>query len=355
MDTEKIRYNGIGRRDTTDFKAKKIIEYFTGKNRIDVTDKNYASAVKLDKMIYFYNGDEEKDLLKRYYNMKRLFRTIDEFKNEYKKLEKYTDQSGVCYIYNYVIEITEFMSKIENGLSQERKKELLQLEKDGCFDDYPYASYFVKEFIDYKKSPYLKDFLAEKGLYERDFNRFVSIIARLDDNLYDQYLEKESENRLSRQLDVIKKLENIRSGVKTGYTNDGHKFDDVEFYRNLPFYDPDSSRAILDDFGFKKLSAMDQKFRILLDNLCCEDANDIIRYTHSRNILHSNPVPITEEEIMKTGCHINKQDLSENGKKLIIAYMKESNVPFIQGAYVAVRNKYMNEGLVFNSNKTLKK
>ena len=351
----KRKYMCNCKRDTREFKVKKIIEYYfdKDKDKIDVTDKNFASAIKLEKMIKLYN--EDTDLLKKYYNMKRLFRTVDEFSREYKVLEEYTDLDNIQQIYSEFEKITQFLRGIEEGLSSKRKKELLELEKDGCFDDYPYAQYFIQEFINYKNSPYLNDFLAEKCLYERDFNRFVSIIIRLDDDLLDQYLKKESENRLSRQLDVIRKIENLRSGVKTGYTKEGLKFDDVELYRNLPFYDQESARIIIDDFGFKKLPMLDQKLKTVLENLCFEDSNEIIKHVHSRNVFHNNPSLIREEDIMKTNFLVNKQELTDNGKKIIIDYMKAQKIPFVQGAFTAVKNKYMNEGLITGPAKELKK
>ena len=347
------RYFGFNKRDSKEFKVKKIIEYFVDKNRIDVTDLNFESALKLDKMIYLFN--EERDLLKRYYYMKTLFKSSNDFNKEYKILSEYTDLSNVCYLYNYVIQISEFMSKIEEGMSKEREKELLSLEKDGCFDDYPYAQYFVREFVNYKDSPYLKDFLEEKGLYEHDFNRFITTLLRLDDSLYDEYLKKENENRLSRQSDVIRKLENIRSGVTTGFTKDGEKFDDVEFYRNIPFYDQDSSRLVIDDFGFKKLASVDQRLKTVIDNLCGEDASEVVKFIYSNRLMHGNPKKIREEEIINTRFIVNDQEISSESKQEMIDYMKERNIPFLQNAFAAVKNKYLTEGLNTKKEKELKR
>lgn len=341
------------RKTSKEFKTEKFREYFTSKSRIDVTDLNYESAIKLEKMInIFYSNDDQ---LNKYCRMKSIFKNSKEFIKEYKYLKDFLNDSKVNYLYGYITEIANCLSTIEESLSKESEKELIELEKDNCFDDYPYAKYFVKEYIEYNESPYLKDFLIEKGIYERDFDRFTEILLRFDDPLHDQYLKKAKENKLLRRLETVRKIENIRSGITTGVTIDGEEFDAVEFFRNLPFYDLDSSRVVIDDFDLNRLSRVDQRLRILLENLCPKDSNEMLKYIYSNKLVSGNPVIIREEDIMNTRYIINGQELSNEAKQAMIDYMRERNIPFIQGAFGAVRNKYITEGLTQNKEKKLNK
>ena len=320
-------------------KAKIIIDYFTSKTRIDVTDKNYEIAIKLDKMIGIYNSDA--DALCKYTQMKDLFSSAGAFEREYAFLKQFTDAETICELYYFVQEITEYLKKYEAGLTKEREKELIALEKDDCFLVYPYAKYFVNEYINYDKSPYLKDFLLDKDLYQVDFDRFVMVLYRFDDVLFDQYLRKAGDNRLARQLDVIRKIENLRSGTTTGHTTDGSKFDEIEFYCNLPFYDIDSSNVVCDDFKVRKAQTVDKRIRDLCDVICFTNTNDIMKYMYDHKIIYRNPSLIKEEDIMKTNYSVNGKELTQEGKVAIVKYMKARNIPFIAPAFSAIKNRYL--------------
>ena len=326
-----------------EIKLIKLLEYFKAENRVDVTDKNYESAINLEKMINIYNSDS--DILNKYYQMKKIFRYSKEFINEYKYLKEYASDSTIQYLYMYYVEITEFLLKIENNISKDRLKELVELEKDNCYEDYPFARYYVKEYIDYKDSPYLIDFLIEKGLYEQDFNRFLTILVRLDDELYDEYQAKERERKLARQLDVIRKMETIRSGVTTGVTPSGKKFDKVRFYSNLPFYNQETSKSIINDFGFKNLPTVSQRFRVLFENLCWSDANEIMKYVYTNRLIEDNPRLIREEDAKNIRYIVNKKELSSEDVEKILNYMKSKNIPLLHKAFEACKTKYTKEGL----------
>ena len=338
-------------KDPKEFKANKIIEYFTSEDRIDVTDKNYESAIKLDNMINLFNADI--DALSKYYQMKKIFRDSKSFVREYSYLEDFLHESTVLYIYDYVKEIAQYLQSIENNLPKENEKILFSLEKDNCFEDYPYAVYFVKEYIDYNDSPFIKDFFLHKGIYENDFNRFVNVLFRLDDNLYNEYLKKCEENKKLRQIETIRKVNNIKTGIKTGYTEDNEKFDHVEFFSNLPFDDADSSKEILDDFDIKKSATLDKRLRSLLETLNVENTNEIMTYIYTNSLLYGNPVRISENEIGKTNYILNDKALTAAGKDEIINYMKKRKIPFILPAFNAVKNKYFYQGL--DKEKVLKK
>ena len=340
-------------RDSKEFKTEKLVEYFTDKKRVDVTDKNYESAIKLDKMIFIYNQDI--DTLNKYYQMSLLFKNAGEFSKEYKFLKDFLHESTVYYLDLYVEEIIIFLNKIERGLEKETLKNYLKLEKNNYFDDYSYAEYFVKEYIEYDESPFLRDFLNEFGIQENDFIRFTNIVFELNEELYNKYLEKFNLNRLIRKNETINGITNIREGIINGYTKDNTEFDFVEFFANIPFYDLDSSKEIVEDFELKKMPTVDKRFRSLLEALYPNDSKDIMTYVYANKLLSINPATISEKNIMSISYIINDKPLLDSEKEEIIAKMKERKIPFLQRAFTEVKNKYLAEGLNKEDIKVLKK
>lgn len=340
-------------KDSKEFKTEKLVEYFTNKRRVDVTDKNYEAAIKLDKMINLYN--QEIDTLSKYYQMTLIFKKAIDFSKEYKFLKEFLNNSSVYYLDVYVEEIRIFLNKVERGLSKETLKDLLVLQKNRYFEDYTYAEFFVNQYIDYNDSPYLRDFLSYCGINENDFLRFTNIIFELNEDLYNKYVEKYNNNKLIRKSETLKKVSNIKEGITTGYTNDGDKFDNVEFFVNLPFDDLDSSREIIDDFGFKKMSTLDKRLKTIFEEIYPESVKDVMTYIYSNNLLYANPSKISEKDIMSITYINNDKPLSDDDKRKIIEYMKERNISFLPKAFNVVKDKYLQEGLNKTSGTVLKK
>lgn len=359
MDKERTRGHVIKVKDSSEFRSAKILEYFKDKKRIDITDKNYESAVKLDKMVEIY-FNKKYDRLKKYYDMTLLFKTADAFEREFNCLKKeYEKESSknaaIAYLCSYVADIAEFLRSMESKLSKEEAKSLLELEKNSYFDDYKYAAYFINRYIEYNESPFFRDFIAKEGISEDTFNRFVTIVIDLDGPLYDKFLEKCEENKMIRMSETARKVDNIKAGVTTGYTNDGYEFDEVEFYANLPFDDNFTYKEVFEDFGLRKMPSFDKRFRVVLEELCPENSRDIMGYVYEKSVLYNNPSKITENSIMNTTFILEDQSLSDEAKQEIIAYMKRRNIPFLSCAFNAVKNKYVTKGLEKEDQKVLKK
>lgn len=330
--------------DSKEFKKDKLVQYFTSKERVDVTDKNFEKAIKLDKMIALINN-EEIDKLKKYYEMKQLFKSADKFEKEYSFLREFDYDDKVYYLLLYVDQITNYLRRIEEGLSKDIEKELLEYEKNQMLDDYPYAQYFVCKYIEYNDSPFFNDFLEYANITEPDFKRFVGIIFQLDDLLYEKYEEKAKLNRDLRIDTTLIKLTNINDGVTTGYTQDGEKFDAVSFYKNLPFIDLNGSSEILEDFDIKKTPSIDKRLQSLFMKEYAENVRKIMEYIYTNGLFSHSIKTVSEKSIMGMNFIINGVALSDEEKKLIIDYMKNNNIPLFLQAFCAVRNKYLEEGL----------
>ena len=320
------------------FKIGKIVEYFTSKNRIDVTDLNFKSAIKLDKMIRIYYSNLSD--IEKYFKFRELYNSSNSFLNEYKMLKSDNSSKIAKYFNGYVLVIGEFIKQMEEELAGEKEKEYKRLQSNGFADDYKYAYHFVNLYNEYEESPYLFDFLNSVGINENDFSRFVDIIYELDDNMYDKYKEKSSLNRNLRILEVSSKISNIHDMIMNN-----ENFDSVEFYRNLPFYDTETSSEIIDDFGVKKLSGFDQRLRLLIEKFYPQDSLYVTKFMYEKGLISRDLKKISEEEIEKINFIVNDTILTPDMKKDIVDYMKNENIPFVMLAFVAVRDKYLTNGL----------
>lgn len=322
------------------FKTEKLVEYFTSKKRIDVTDLNYSSAIKLDKMISIYYS--EMNPLGKYLKFKELYSSANSFLNEYKMLKNNDECLTIIdYLRNYVRVIGEFATEMENSITSDKEKEYKRYNNNGFIDDYKYAYGFIMLYINYQDSPYLQDYLNSVGLSENDFNRFVNIIYELNDDLYEKYLEKSKENKKSRICEVISKMDNIH----TVLMNKDGETDRIEFYRNLPFVDMNSSNEIINDLKLKKMPTFDQRFKSLLELFYPEDYREMTKKLYDEQLISKDFKKISESEIENTNYIVNDVVVTKEMKDEIVNYMKKENLPFFVLVFNSVRDKYLKEGL----------
>lgn len=240
-----------------------LLDYFSNEGKKDKTEKKYAVAVKLEKMIDIYNSDLND--VRKFSEMNKIYKHSSDFIQNFSLLQLYRDDEQLSYYANIAKEIGEYFKELEEKGLKEIGKELLKLEEDGYFEDFSRACYYVEEYIKYDESSYIKDFLLYVGISQADFSRFVDIVMELDSSLYDEYVLKTVKNANSRKYDTYTKVNNLVDGVKNGYLPSGEKFDEIEFYRNLPFYEKETAQEIYDDFFVKNDSAINQKLEKMYD------------------------------------------------------------------------------------------
>ena len=334
----------------TSAKLTDFVEYFTSETRVDRTNPKYAPAIKFQKMRdILESGNIDVRKIKA---MSDLFPHADDFKRQYSFLEKLSriddldvyPKAASC-IYHY------YKDAEEKGL-KERAIELVTLEQKGYYDDYIYAEDFVTQYINFDESPYMHDFLEDTNLTRYIFDRFVRIIAELNTDLFEKYLEKVEINRILRKIDIVRKLENLNDGVTNGTTKDGQTFDEVEFFKNIPFFDRDSSEEAMDDFGLQKPGSIDHRLKILSEHLQPDNYARIMQYVFDKNYIFGigQRNMTTESTIRSTKYIIGEKELTDEDKNRIINYMRENKIPFLSKAFLAVRSKYLTEGLELTIN-----
>ena len=328
-----------------DFCSKKILnllDYFNGEGKKDKADKKYETAINLEKMIAIYNSDLND--IRKLREMHRLYRNANAFKNNFSLLQYYSDDEQLSYYANITIEIWNYFRELEEKGLREIGKELFKMEDEGFFEDFSQASFYVKEYIKYDESPYMKDFLSHViGISSNDFSRYVNIIKELDPSLYDEYTEKAAENANSRKYDVYNKINNIAVGVKKGILPSGEPFDEIEFLRLLPFYDKDTSKEIAEDFDIKSAPTPDQKLRKIIDIIDPTSTKDITNYMISKNLFISNQPVITEKDIMAINFMNGDDVLTDREKENILAYMEDTKIPPLMKAFNILKNRHFEE------------
>ena len=335
-------------------KLSSFVEYFDNKDKVDRTNPKYAVAMKFEKMMEVFKSELIE--IRKVKKMSEIFPKAAEFAKQYAFLEKLTGNEDYECFAQMAEAISEYyQTREENGI-KDRAKELMELEENHYFDDYRYAYDFVMEYICYDESPYLHDFLEKTGLRKSMFERFVDIIKVLNPSLYEDYLDKAAMNKNLRCLATFQKVANIRDGVTKGMTTDGRTFDEIEFFKNLPFFDKESSDEVLEDFKIPKTAMMDRRLKTLFQRLEPHTFDDIMKYIYENGLrFGESGYSITEKEIRSTKYFVAGREITDSDKDCMITYMKENKIPFLAKAFALVKDRYLNEGLELKEKENLGK
>ena len=341
-------------REDSSVKIRNLLEYFNGNGRKDKTNKRFERSVNLEKMIEIYNDATLNDI-RKLDEMSKIYKNSSLFIKQFIDLQKYSDDEMLSYYANITKAIGDYYQRLEENGTKANGKLLLEMEEKGYFEDYRYACYFIEQYIEYEESPYLKDFLNHEGISQNDFLRFAHIVMELNSELYDRFTIKFTQNRNERKYNTIVRVNNLASGIENGYTKDGTVFDEIEFYRNLPFYDKDSAQEIANDFDIKSATTVDKKMRKLIDMVKPESTKAITDYMYKNQFFGSNPTTLSKKEIKNITFIKDGIRLSEEDKDVIVKYMEETGVPIITRSFDIVKKKYISEGLRTETGLVLKK
>lgn len=336
---------------------KSLIIFFFTKGDKDIHDVKFARAVKLKKMMEIYRSDFSD--LEKCSEMKKLYKSSEKFRGSFYDLEKYKDDKFVGKIYRVVNKIADNFEALEK-IDRKEINNLLEMDRNGYFDDYYYACEFINEYIEYEDSPFLKDFLKTAGLNIHQFGRFVNIVSCLNPDLYDLYAVKARDNKNARKAITLTKINNLYNGIKTGVNEEGNEFDDLEVFRNLPFYDNDSALEVLNDFEVSNIFQLDRKVRVLVEKVKPEATRDInMRIIQSGafkgSIKGVDATVMSEREIHSTNYIVRGTELTDHDKDVIINYMKNNDIPLLPRCFSVVRDRYLEGTLNIDEVKTLKR
>lgn len=345
------------KKEIDDVRARRIVLYFLTKNskfnHLNPHNATYTNAFKLDQMIWLYREKQSK--VERIIEFTKIFKDYESFESAYSCLDKYADNEIVNKIVSAKNKVGRFYKVCEDNGFKSIAPLLQEIDKEKYCDDYKYALQFVLDYINYKESPFINDFLNYVGIDNSSFTRFVTIIAELNPDLYDEYSKVANDNRSMRRAIVMEKLQNIKCGVETGYTKEGTPFDSIEFFANMPFYNDLSAKEVFEDFEISNVPFLDKKLKSLLFKVDSESAPKIVKYIYSNELLCNGSKQFKEQEIYNTRCSVDGRLITDEEKRLILGYIKERNIAPLERAYKEVRDRYLDGTLKVSQNKKLTK
>lgn len=321
-------------------------------NYINITqdrdDIKFKKSADLERLLAFHSDERLSDEIKTT-RMLTLCPSITSLVRDYNfLLELENDPEYSTYLDQYR-EIYSEYDKIFSELYStfEKPEELNEKESD----DYYLACYFVSQYINYSSSFYVGEFLREFGLNKLEFNSYLKLVEKYNLELYNKYYIKNLRNRADRVNEVYDKVNNLYNAVNGFFeVKKGNgkeqveriEFDELEFYRNLPFYDSDTCEEVAYDFKLKATSTR-AKFRELLDYTVFP-SNEIINYMYKNKIFnYSNFERLFNENYIFNTRFIfaGNNVLTDEDKKAILKYMKDNKIPPILNAFNIVSRRYL--------------
>ena len=342
--------------DMNEFSSKKICDllaYFNGDISIKEVDKKSNRAYKLDEAFKIYNSDML--TIRKIDAIRQIFKSSIDVKKSFSDLEKYQGNQVLSKYYEMSKIIYNFLKSAEENNLVGISKDLLQKEEDGYFDSYFGACQLLDLYLSYDESEFVADFCKSYNVSKVDFFDLMEIINHLNPNLYDKFLEKYNSDSEKRKINSIEKFNNLYQGITTGYVPNEEEFNELEAFKNLPFYDDLTSKEVLTDFGIRSAIYVDQRLRNLFDYFDSSKTRVIINYLHENRIVGNSISPITEKEIYSTNYIIREKELTKEDKDAIIRFMKDNKVPFIVRAFNVVVDNYVDGSIDLKSGKMLVK
>lgn len=203
------------------------------------------------------------------------------------------------------------------------------------------------------------NFLESVGINRTIFNYCTKVVEELDVDLYKKYEIVHKENIIRKYIEYKENLENIIIGIKTGKLIDGKNFDLVSFWKNIPFTD---SKVAVEEFKDFKTIEEDlelrapgylQKIRNFVKITIPKELPTLNKFI-VENKISVNIRKVDLEKLNSYRSIVNGREITKDDNNKIINYMINNNIPLIESAYVAVRNKYLNNELNLEE-KTIKR
>ena len=310
-----------------DYEAKGLFK--SAKNPYKCTLEEIALRLrKINKAFEIMNSDD-KDYIK-VEQLLSLFKSAEKFRKSYALFNKYGKKderlsSARIALDNFDSLYTKFKEYEAKGII-DNVRYVLSIQD--YLQNYEYAKFAIRHYIESPESYKESEFLSELGLDIDTFNFCISTIEELDVDLYKLFLEKKEINNKIRCVKNSETINNLANGINTGILSDGTQFDLLEFIKRVPFKKSNNFTFALIDF-MKRNNP--------------DDMDTIIKYVYSNGLNKpSTFAPLDFKEIYTTKTIINGIEITNTDNDIILNYLKVNNIPLIHKAYVFARTKYLN-------------
>ena len=278
---------------------------------IDILDSDLKDYEKVLEMCRIYNSSEK---------FRSSYQLIYNFGKEDPMFKEYIERFNDIY---------SFYKRNEENKVLENINYILSIEK--YISSYLEAEQVIKLYISDSDSYKLHDFLFSLHITDKDFNLFTEVIKELNPSLYKKYEEKKELNKKVRFIANKRAIENLSTGIKNGFLEDGSVFNLLEFIKRIPFKENKNFVSVLFEFMMAHTP---------------NDLKTIMEYIYANklnNKTFNKPLDIDYLYSSKTiykGKLLTKEDIDA-----ILNYMTINKISFITKAYVLVREEYI-DGLL---------
>lgn len=317
--------------------VKTLVTFLTSEVKINGKNiKDYERPLKLKRMVDIYESSLSD--YSKIYEMSLLY-TYRQYANAIKPFLKYEDDMILGDFVKKLKEIDSLYGKCdEKGVTKDVNY-LVKME--GYFSSYNYAKFLITEYIRYNESPVTMKFLEMYGISNNVFEYCVHVINELDPDLYAVYQAKAEYNQKLRINQKLSDMNEIVRGIKTGKKSNGEDFDVIEFLKLMPFYDMESSREVFNDFNIKKGSEFGLRIRNIFSYFFPNDYREILTFLNENKIDNPSFQELREKDVYGTRLIVNGREITEDDKHIIMAYIRENELPLVNRSYDVVRKKYL--------------
>lgn len=309
-----------------DYEAKGLFK--STKNPYKCTLEEIALRLNKINLVFEIISSDDKDYNK-VEQLLPLFKSSEEFRKSYALFNKYGKKderlnSAREALNNFDLLYAKFKEYETKGIV-DNVRYVLSIQD--YLQNYQYAKFAVRHYIDSSESYKESEFLTELGLDKDTFNFYIQAIEELDVDLYRQFLEKKELNNKIRCVKNAETITNLANGINTGILSDGTQFDLLEFTKRIPFKKSNNFVSTLIDF-MKRNNP--------------QDMDTIVKYIYSNGL--NTPVafsPLDMKSIYQTKTTINGVEITNADNDIIIDYLRVNNIPLIHKTYVLARAKYL--------------
>lgn len=253
------------------------------------------------------------------------------------------------------VELYLFFSK-HDDIIEKIKIDYQYLEDFKIFkNNYNYAEFIINEYILDQESYHLNSFFDKYGIDSDTFAFCVLTIENLNPELFNLYIKKYQKDKHERFNANLYTMKNIVHGIKTGYLFDGSEFDELKFWRIVPFINRESSNnEFLDlreiDPNITRHHTFNNRLRDFSLRFLLDDHSLICKYLNEYKIVERSVLYFTDDIYDKVNYQINSRVVTKKDITLVVNYMRNNNYPMIRRVFALIIHKYFNNEIDINQN-----
>ncbi len=298
---------------------------------------------RLDNLNYIYKIFEsdlsEDEKLTCFF---KIYDSIKQFKTHYTMVIMYGKDDHRLDFARDALDHFDFIMESLNLVPDERIKQAIYrgkierfLEDNNYLENYLYAEHLIEAYIA-SGNCLEKDFIKMAGIDDNTMSYCKNLIKFINPVLYtklENAIRDKNDNDIHNTITTIKRL---AYGIDKGYLPDGNLFDELTFYKMVPFKETGPKFCYFLKCFITRNIGRDSRIYAIISN-----------YLKEKGI--KSIVPVEEDELIKDESLINDFQISEDVIHNIFRYMKVNYLPKILPVFDIILDKYLNGEIDFTS------